>query len=137
MHNNLHKKKKSKVVEARSDNNEPDEKKTRLENVDQSALSFLETCKNFVKLNMNSMKNVDKIALDNVEGLNKQGNICFIFLHYERKTTECIFSQRKIPDSNIFVRLYLTTLLRCRTALQINKAEKKQKKIRQMNSYRI
>ena len=54
MYNNPHKNKKSKVMKARSDNNGPDEKKTRLENVDQNALSFLETCKTFVKLNMNN-----------------------------------------------------------------------------------
>ena len=70
---------KSKVVEARSDNNEPDEKKARHENVDQGALSFLETCKSFIKLNINSLINVDKTALDTVTNLNKQGNICFYF----------------------------------------------------------
>ena len=80
MSKNPHKKKKSKVVKARSDNNGPDEKKTKLENVDQSELSFVETCKSLVKLNMNSFKNVGKTALDHVEDLNKQGIFCFIFL---------------------------------------------------------
>ena len=102
MHNNSHTKKKSKVVKGRSDNNEPDEKKTRLENVDQTILSFLETCKSFLKLNVNPLKNVDKTALDNVNGLNKPGNNCFIILHYERKTTKGIYSQRKILDSRVF-----------------------------------
>ena len=108
MYNNPHKKKQSKVVKARSNKNGPDEKKTRLENVDQSALSFLETCKSFVKLNMNnSLKNIDKPALDNVEDTNKLGNICFLFFHYERKITKCIYTQMKILDSIIYVRLYL------------------------------
>ena len=101
---NPHKKKKSKVVEARSNNNEPDEKKTRLENIDQSALSFLEACKSFVKLNMyNSLKNVDKTALDDVEDTNKLGNICFMFLHYEKIKNKCIYSQRNILDLNILL----------------------------------
>ena len=121
MHSNSHTKKKSKVVKARSDNNEPDEKKTRLENVDQTTLSFLETCKSFVKLNVNPLKNVDKTALDNVECLNKQGNICFIFFLYERKTTKCNYCQRRIPDSIVFVRFYLITFFSCKKALKVNK----------------
>ena len=76
---NPHKKKKSKVVEARSDNNEPDEKKARLENVDKSALSFPETCKSFVKLNMNSLKNVEKTASDTALDFNKQGIFVLCF----------------------------------------------------------
>ena len=112
-------------VRVRSDNDGPDEKKTRLENVDQGALSFLETCKSFVKLNMNSLKNVDKTYLDNVEDVNKQGNFCFMVLHYERKLTNGIYSKMKLLDSNTFVRLYSITFYRCRTILQINKPEKK------------
>ena len=44
-----------------------------------------------------------------------------VFLQYVRKTTKGIYSQRKILDS-IFFWLYLMTVFRCITALQINKA---------------
>ena len=115
MCNNLHKNKKSKVVKARSNNNGPDEKKTRLENVDQSALSFLETCKSVVKLNVNnSLKSIDKPALDNVEDTNKLGNIFLCF---------CIIKEKQLKVSipkirlwfRIFVKFYLTTLIRYKT----------------------
>ena len=127
MLNNSHTKRKSKAVKARSDNNGPDEKKTRLENVDKIALSFLETCKSFVRLNVNPLKNVDKTALVYVNGLNKPGNIYFIILHSKRKTTKGIYSQRKILHSIIFVRLYPITFLSCITTLHVNKAGKTKK----------
>ena len=113
MHNNLHKKKKSKVVKARSDNNEPDEKKTRLENVDESALSFPDTCKSFVKVNMNSLQNVDKTPLDNVEDLNKQGNICCLFIIYSlfiHSVVFCIMKAKQlkvsIPKGRYWIRIF-------------------------------
>ena len=59
------------LVEARSyEDLEPDEKKTKLETVDESTSSFHEVCKSHVESNMNYFKN----ALDTLKEINKQGN---------------------------------------------------------------
>ena len=73
-----HTRNKSRRLKARSNENGPEEKKTRLENVDQNPLSFPETCKRCVKLNMNFLKNSAKTAFHNVVNWNKQGMfLCF------------------------------------------------------------
>ena len=88
MHNNLNKKKKSKVVKTNSNVKGPDEKKTKLEDVHQTAFSFLTTSNkfnyhNFVKMNMNnSLKRFDNNSLDKLKNLDKQGNN-FYCLNFE------------------------------------------------------
>ena len=83
MHKNRNKNKKSRGVKAKKNKSGVDEKKCKFEDVHHTALSFLKTSKSFrvndyVKLNMNnSLKHVNKTALNNVEDLNKQGNFLF------------------------------------------------------------
>ena len=82
MRKNQNKKKRSKVVKAKRNKTEPDEKKTKLEDVHQTAFSFLTTSdnfnyNNFVKLNMNnSLKQFDNKSLLKLRNLDKQGNNC-------------------------------------------------------------
>ena len=82
MRKNLNKNKRSKVVKAKRNKTEPDEKKTKLEDVHQTAFSFLTTSdnfnyNNFVKLNMNnSLKQFDNKSLLKLRNLDKQGNNC-------------------------------------------------------------
>ena len=80
MRNKPHKKKVPKLLKAKRNKTGPDEKKAKLEDVHQTALSFLTTSDNlnyhdFVKMNMNSsFKRFDNNYMDKLKNLGKQGN---------------------------------------------------------------
>ena len=84
MRKNQNKKKRSKVVKAKRNKTEPDEKKTKLEDVHQTAFSFLTTSDNlnyhdFVKMSINhSLKRFHNNSSEKLMNLDDQGNMFII-----------------------------------------------------------